>query len=329
MLDLAPDVFEDGIPTAQHVKISEGSDDEQYSSDESVPDDITNDSGDAHDQYTLQINPQTRVHKRSPGKCGRGKRNHQRVRDRIALPVETMQLEPLQTRGPKGVGKKVDYRSMINSSVDLEYRGRRTIPGTKASYQRPSQSFDYSDAMELSEIMSKLDIDDHNYMKVFDAIISHMYRSMDLSDPEHNQDAEIPTTDEEYIDSIKAIEALWIDQKARNGLFQEAIRAEVCYNLIRDTGTLQPISNDAVRAMPAAINIPTTVKCKRKLKPDGSYDKHKARMAARGDLLVRKMLRLGMDLPDTFSPTIRTLTFLLILQIAVSKGLKCECRYSG
>ena len=68
--------------------------------------------------------------------------------------------------------------------------------------------------------------------------------------------------------------------------------------------------------MPEVINIPTTVKCKRKLKPDGSYDKHKARMAARGDILVRKMLKLGMDLPDTFSPTIRTLTFLLVLQIA-------------
>ena len=72
-----------------------------------------------------------------------------------------------------------------------------------------------------------------------------------------------------------------------------------------------------------AITIPTTVKCKRKLKPDGSYDKHKARMAARGDLLVRRMLKLGMELPDTFSPTIRTLTFLLILQIAVAKNLKC------
>ena len=322
MLDLAPDVFEDGIPTVQHVKISEGSDDEQYSSDESMTDDITDDSGDAPDQYTLQTNPQIRVHKRSPSKCRRGKRNHQRDRDRITLPVETMPLEPLQTRGQKGVGKKVDYRSMINSSVDLEYRGRRTIPGAKASYQRPSQSFDYSDAMELSEIMSKIDVDDNNHMEVFDSVISHMYRSMDLSDPEHNQDAEIPT-DEEYIDSIEAIEALRIDQKAGNGLFQEAIRAEVCDNLIRDTGTLQPISDDAVRAMPTAINIPTTVKCKRKLKPDGSYDKHKARMAARGDLLVRKMLRLGMDLPDTFSPTIRTLTFLLILQISVSKGLKC------
>ena len=30
-----------------------------------------------------------------------------------------------------------------------------------------------------------------------------------------------------------------------------------------------------------------------------------------------------MDLPDTFSPTIRTLTILLVLQIAISKGLKC------
>ena len=69
--------------------------------------------------------------------------------------------------------------------------------------------------------------------------------------------------------------------------------------------------------------IPTSVKCKRKLEPDGSYDKHKTRTAARGDLLVRKLIRLGMDLPDTFSPTIRTLTFLLVLQIAIAKGLKC------
>ena len=38
---------------------------------------------------------------------------------------------------------------------------------------------------------------------------------------------------------------------------------------------------------------------------------------------MRKLIKLGMDLPDTFSPTIRTLTFLLVLQIAISKGLKC------
>ena len=70
---------------------------------------------------------------------------------------------------------------------------------------------------------------------------------------------------------------------------------------------MKAISQAEVKAMGSeAITIPTTVKCKRKLKPDGSYDKHKARMAARDDLLVRRMLKLGMDLPDTFSPTIRT-----------------------
>jgi hypothetical protein len=145
---------------------------------------------------------------------------------------------------------------------------------------------------------------------------------MDASDPEHNQISGT-SIDEEYIDSIEPPEAIRIDQKSGNGFFREAIRAEVCDNLIRDTGTLKPVSNQEVQSMPDVINIPTTVKCKRKLKPDCSYDKHKARMAARGDILVRKMLKLGMDLPDTFSPTIRTLTFLLVLQIAVAKGLKC------
>jgi hypothetical protein len=93
-----------------------------------------------------------------------------------------MPLEPLQTRGQKGVGKKVDYRSMINSSVDLEYRGRRTIPGAKASYQRPSQSFDFSDAMELSEIMSKIDdIDLFRISKRFSTNIDQRIKNLRVS----------------------------------------------------------------------------------------------------------------------------------------------------
>ena len=320
MLELAPEIFEDEEPTMRNAKITEGSDDEQYSSDESVSDDNTNDSGAALDQHTLRMEPQSRVNKKLSSKRGRGKRNKQRASDRIILPVETLPLEPLQTRGQKGVGKHVDYRSMINSSVDLEYRGRRTIPGAKASYHRPSESLDYSDALELEETMSKMNVDDNHSAELFETIISHIYRSMELSDPEHNFDF---VDGEEYIDSIEAPEAIRIDQKSGTNLFQEAIRAEVLENLLKNTNTLKAISEAEVRSMSTVIYIPTTVKCKRKLKPDGAYDKHKARMAARGDLLVRKMLKLGMDLPDTFSPTIRTLTFLLVLQIAVAKGLKC------
>ena len=320
MLELAPEVFEDEEPTAHHAKITEGSDDEQYSSDESESEDTVNDSGAAPDRYTLHIEPQKSVNKTVHNKRRRGKRNSQRARDRIVLPIETIPLGPLQTRGQKGVGKHVDYKEMINSSVDREYGGRRTIPRAKASYQCPSEYLNYSDALELEDIMSKMDIDDNSSTEVFEMIISHIYRSMELSDPEHNLSS---TDGDEYIDSIEAPEAIRIDQKSGNGLFQEAIRTEVLGNLLRDTHTLKAISDAEIKAMPKVITIPTTVKCKRKLKPDGSYDKHKARMAARGDLLVRKMLKLGMDLPDTFSPTIRNLTFLLVLQIAVAKGLKC------
>ena len=132
--------------------------------------------------------------------------------------------------------------------------------------------------------MSKLDNDDNHFMEAFETIISHIYSSMELSDPEHNSDS---PDEEEYIDSTEAPEAIRIDQKSGNDLLQEAIIcAEVLGNLLRDTNTLRAISDDEVKSMPKVITIPTTVKCKRKLKPDGSYDKHKARMAARGDLLV-------------------------------------------
>ena len=319
LLELAPETFEDEDPTSSNTKITEGSDDEQYSSDEPESDIDLNDSETAPDQDTPHDETRKRAPKKPHARRGRGRRSKQRAGDRIILPLETLPLEPLQTRGQKGIGKKVDYKAMINSSVDLEYRGNRTIPGAKASYQRHSQPYDITDALELDKIMSKLENDDNYCMEMFETVISHIYRSMELSDPEHNHDYQ----EEEYIDSIEAPEAIRLDHKSGNSLFQEAIRAEVLGNLLRDTNTLIAISNDEVQAMPEVITIPTTVKCKRKLKPDGSYDKHKARMAARGDLLVRKMLKLGMDLPDTFSPTIRTLTFLLVLQIAVAQNLKC------
>ena len=35
-----------------------------------------------------------------------------------------------------------------------------------------------------------------------------------------------------------------------------------------------------------------------------------------------KNAQVGYGPPDTFNPTIRTLTFILVLQIAVAKGLK-------
>ena len=50
-------------------------------------------------------------------------------------------------------------------------------------------------------------------------------------------------------------------------------------------------------------------------------DKHKARAAARGDQLARIYKARGIKPPESFSPTVSAVTFALLLQVAVSKGL--------
>ena len=68
--------------------------------------------------------------------------------------------------------------------------------------------------------------------------------------------------------------------------------------------------------------IRTTLKCKRKKKPNGEPDKHKAHTAANGDKLRRSMIRANAPLPVSYySPTIMPLTFALILQLAVIQKL--------
>jgi hypothetical protein len=55
---------------------------------------------------------------------------------------------------------------------------------------------------------------------------------------------------------------------------------------------------------------------KKKLKADGTLDKHKARPVAKG-----YKQRFGIDYEDTFSPVIKMPTIRTILSIVVSRGL--------
>ena len=75
--------------------------------------------------------------------------------------------------------------------------------------------------------------------------------------------------------------------------------------------------------------IRTTLKCKRKKKPNGEPDKHKARAAARGDTLRRSMIKAQAPLPISYSPTIMPLTFALFTgnQTCPDRGTKrCPVR---
>ncbi len=99
--------------------------------------------------------------------------------------------------------------------------------------------------------------------------------------------------------------------------FKEAIRKEV-WDLTKGTGLLTPVSSEEVKTMKKYWLIGTTLKCKRKKKGNGLPDKYKARGAARGDQLAAKILREGLPMPQTFSPTVKPLTFAFMMQIAVT-----------
>ena len=127
------------------------------------------------------------------------------------------------------------------------------------------------------------------------------------------------TGDTEEIETMDALRAPDSDK------FTTAIQKEV-HSLIHETKTLLPITRTATgyaenNQHKRVWKIRTTLKCKRKKKPNGEPDKHKARAAARGDTLRRAMIKANVPLPISYSPTIMPLTFALFLQLAVIRKL--------
>ena len=133
--------------------------------------------------------------------------------------------------------------------------------------------------------MKRLEKDDSSPQTDIEQVIASIYR--------------ISTLLERYFpvedigdDSISVGKALKIDAAMGDQKFEHSIRAEELENLINKTGTLEEISNEQVKELGTHTFIRTVVKCKRKLNPDVTYDKHKARTAARGDEYLRKLLRV-------------------------------------
>jgi hypothetical protein len=160
----------------------------------------------------------------------------------------------------------------------------------------------------LEQLNTHMETDDNDN----EARIASQYRMLTMHDPEF---LTIPEADDENISTRDTLKAPDTEQ------FKEAIRKEVT-DLIDTTKTLCALTPEEVKAIPRYWQIGTTLKCKLKKKGNGLPDKHKARGAARGDQLAAKILKAGMPpIPQTFSPTVKPLTFAFMMQIAIAKGL--------
>jgi hypothetical protein len=131
--------------------------------------------------------------------------------------------------------------------------------------------------------------------------------------------SEYHTGDTEEIETTDALKA------PDSAQFTVAIQKEI-HSLIHETKTFLPVTKTLTGYRENSTNrrvwrIRTTLKCKRKKKPNGEPDKHKARAAARGDTLRRAMIKAAVTLPPSYSPTIMPLTFSPFLQLAIIQQL--------
>lgn len=234
------------------------------------------------------------------------RKNYKSYADRIILPVENIALGPRKLRDRADI----DY--------NLMHKGVRTVSSSKAYYPIDDEYSTDNDVNEPARILREkfnvLEADDNGSHIDLENSLLRIYRISSMCEPS------LPPgiiTD----DSLSIREALKIDEREGNHKFRDAIKSEIIDNLINKTHTLVPIDRESIAKLGRHWKIHIVVKCKRKLKADGAYDKHKTRGASRGDEYLRLLIKAGVSLPKTFSPTINQLTFQFVLQIAISKKL--------
>jgi len=211
----------------------------------------------------------------------------------IILPVETKPVEELRAGARRTSSRE---RKRPAYFIDESYEKGEAIWEENGEIVRGIHVLQQLDAHMVTD-------DNDN-----EARIASIYRMLTMHDPEV---LSVPSGDDENISTREALKAPDAEQ------FKTAIRKEV-FDLIQSTGTLTAVTEKEVKALSRYWQIGTTLKCKRKKKGNGLPDKHKARGAARGDQLAAKILKAGLPMPPTFSPTVKPLTFAFMLQIAIA-----------
>jgi len=222
----------------------------------------------------------------------------------ITLPLFTKPVEA-NSRMELRKARKRDYGSRYDSDDKRTVRSRRA-----ESIDQIMKTDDEEDTLtQISHQYHLYSI--HNE----DKIIQSYRDSQDAAEPDG-------TTDQDS-EEISTQDALTTAPDKEQ--FREAVRKEVLINLMEKSGALEPVTPEQIEVIKNQATadgrntweIGTVVKCKRKKRSDGTIEKQKSRGALRGDTLRRMMLKKRVQLPVTFSPTIKPITFAFLLQLAV------------
>jgi hypothetical protein len=116
-------------------------------------------------------------------------------------------------------------------------------------------------------------------------------------------------------EAVKAYAAKISSRRALEGIdkikWQQAIGTEVQDSMVK-TGTLFEEKPHGIKGTDYTL-IRSTMQLKIKLNDDGTIEKYKARLCARGDMLAG-------SIEETYSPTISALAYATALQIAIIDG---------
>jgi hypothetical protein len=296
----APDLIADDPDSDSDDEYNHGHDDDappsphddesDNESDDGMPDLTAEDSDDdSDDGMVIEEEPNVPA----PEQHTRRPRTHPNT---IILPVETKPIEELRAG---------DRRTSSRKSKRPAYYIDETYSEGETIYEENGELVRGINVIE--QINAHMQSDDNDN----EARIANQYHMLTMHDPEV-----LTVPEEENNENISTRDALKAPDAEQ---FKEAIRKEV-HDLTKGTGTLVPISDDQLKSLKKYWQIGTTLKCKRKKKGNGLPDKHKARGAARGDQLAAKIRREGLPMPQTFSPTVKPLTFAFMMQIAVTLG---------
>lgn len=220
------------------------------------------------------------------------------------IPRNRMQLTPFRNERVEAAQRTRQSNDNNRVEMDTRLRSRQMLSSMRSILEQDIVTEDIDHMLNGDEESEATPSPDSEKARIHNEWMQYILNP--LRDPE---DPEEPELTPESIFSAPPSE----EQEAWMVEFKREYDS-----LIETTKALVPVTQewlDANQHRSDTIDIKDV--CRRKKRSDGTFDKLKMRASVRGDMLVRQLIKKKIKCPKTYSPTISTITFMSVFQLAV------------